>query len=355
MNGERRGRILIIAGSVAWGISCAVLADAPSPGDIRAVKFRAVYFDKDQNRIGGEFLPETILFKIRLIPGSTFGEVTAPPITSIPVRIGETATLDLEAIRREVERSAAALTREASSGGLSIVPSETRIARLGTFAYGAESARGMASGFRTERGERLYVVYFDRPCALTGVRHERGTTATYDVKVSISGFNWLKVAQETPTSIRITLLASPAPVVLGLLPFGENRVDPTAKPRFYVTSTTRKTFTPRNVTPAGTVFHIKVLKKAENDSIQLSRCGVPCDTAVEIKIWKPESYRAGDELSWRIDRIGDYYFAILDRKTGAAIVASADHPSGDRLRITFASGAVFEAWYVMPQAVQPGR
>ena len=346
---------MFIASSVAWTISGAVLAAVPSPGDIQAVKFQAVYFDEDQNSISSEYLPETILFKIRLIPGSTFGKVTAPPITSIPVRIGETATLDLEVIRRKVERSAAALTREASSGGLSIVPSETRIARLGTFAYGAESARGMASGFRTERGERLYVVYFDRPCALTGVRHERGITATYDVKVSTPGFNWLKVAQETPTSIRITLLASPVPVVLGLLPFGENREDTTAKARFYVTPTTRKTFTPRNVIPVGTVFHIKVLKKAQNDSIHLQRCGVPCDTAVEVKTWEPESYGAGDELSWRIDRIGEYYFWIRDRKTGAAIVASADAPAGDKLRITFESGAVLEAWYVRPQAVQPGR
>ena len=74
---------MIIAGSVAWTISGAVLAAVPSPGDIQAVKFQAAYFDKDQNRISSEYLPETILFKIRLIPGSTFGKVTAPPITSV--------------------------------------------------------------------------------------------------------------------------------------------------------------------------------------------------------------------------------------------------------------------------------
>jgi len=123
--------------------------------------------------------------------------------------------------------------------------------------------------------------------------------------------------------------------------------DTTSDPLF-VTPTTRKTFSTRNLTPAGTIFYVKVLKKAPHNAIRLHRCSVPCNTAVTVKIWEPDSYKSGDELSWRVDQAGTYYFWNQDRSKKAAVVATSDQYLDGKLQITFKSGAILEVWYTKP-------
>ena len=189
-----------------------------------SIVFIADYFDKDQNRISSELLPRTVSLRIRLIPGSTFGEVTSLPIASITAGIGETMTLDLEQMRVEVERSATTLTAEATQAGLSITPAATRIARLGTFVYDAKTQKGMSSSFRDgARGDALNLVYFDQPCKLTGTRNQRGVKGIYSVEVKAAGFHLLRATQEKPNGIRITASSLPQSVYLGIFPFGDMR------------------------------------------------------------------------------------------------------------------------------------
>ena len=110
----------------------------------------------------------------------------------------------------------------------------------------------------------------------------------------------------------------------------------------------RKTFGPQKITPAGTVFHLKILSKGEHDAIRLHRCGEPCNTASTVNIWEPKSYKSGDQLSWRVDQDGMYYIWIEDQAKKKSVVASSDELSGAKLRIVFASGAIIEAWYTTP-------
>jgi hypothetical protein len=213
---------------MVWALTCTcpptAFPQAPSTEEIRTIEFKAAYFDKDQNRISNNSLPKTVLLKIRLIPGSTFGEVTSLPIASITARIGETTSLDLEQMRLEIERSATTLTPEATKAGLAIAPRATRIARLGTFVYDPETQKGMTSGFRSgARGEAFNLVYFDRPSKLTGVRSQRGMKGTYSVEVKTAGFHFLKAVQETPTGIRVAASAVPQDIYLGITPFGDMR------------------------------------------------------------------------------------------------------------------------------------
>ena len=322
----------------------ALLLSGPGRADVSAVTFQTAYFDADENRISGATLPASLTLRIRLIPGSTFGPVTSSAAADIPVRIGESATFDLNQIRRDVERSAAPLSPEASGAGLAVVPKETRIARVATIAYDAQSGEGMYTGFRTAKGDSVYIVYFDRPCQLTGVTRQQGRQDTYNVKVDAPGFSWLKIVMESPVRGRTMLLAPSEPVVLGLTP-PEARGE---RPSLRVTPGKRKTFGPTKPTTAGTVFYIKVLKKGENDAIRLHRCGSPCDTAVNVKTWEAADYKAGDRLYWRADRDGEYYFWDREGKTGSASYASADEMVGEKLRISFASGTVLEVWYAAP-------
>ncbi len=63
---------------------------------------------------------------------------------------------------------------------------------------------------------------------------------------------------------------------------------------------------------------------------------------------QPESYDVGDELRWPADKPGKYYPWNQDLRTEEASQALTWEIKGNALRLTFASGAVVEAWYVTP-------
>src|SRR5262245_55805053 len=62
-------------------------------------------------------------------------------------------------------------------------------------------------------------------------------------------------------------------------------------PLIYVESQRNRTFGPQRETPAGTVFHIKVVTKADSNALRLHRCGDKCKSAETVKLWQPGDYR----------------------------------------------------------------
>jgi hypothetical protein len=116
----------------------------------------------------------------------------------------------------------------------------------------------------------------------------------------------------------------------------------------YVEPNRQRSFGPQKPVPAGTTFYVKVLRKAQHDALRLHRCGVPCKTAVSVKVWEPDALRVGDQLSWRVEQDGTYYFWNEDSRDGSAKQATSHEFVGNRIRIGFDSGAAVEAWYVTP-------
>jgi hypothetical protein len=115
-----------------------------------------------------------------------------------------------------------------------------------------------------------------------------------------------------------------------------------------VEPTNRLTFGPNGFTPAGTVFYISVVTKSDTTRFRLELCGVPCNTASDVKIWQPENYAAGEELSWRVEVGGQYYQWGQNVSTNRSETAVSDELRGTKLRITFDSGSVIDAWYTTP-------
>ena len=115
----------------------------------------------------------------------------------------------------------------------------------------------------------------------------------------------------------------------------------------YVEASRQRTFGPQKPTPAGTTFYVKVLSRVAQDTLRLHRCDVPCKTATPVKVWPATQYSVGDELSWRADQEGTYYFWNQNARDGRSREASFHEFVGTRVRITFDSGTVIEAWYVL--------
>lgn len=134
---------------------------------------------------------------------------------------------------------------------------------------------------------------------------------------------------------------------------GESNVAPTAVSQpvnlpVRVEPTNRNTFGPGRVTPAGTVYYIRVVTKSDSTAFRFHLCGEPCNTAQTVKVWSPTTYAAGDELSEPAPVEGEYYLWAQDVVADGVDRAVSDTLRGDRLRITFESGAIIDSWYVIP-------
>lgn len=110
----------------------------------------------------------------------------------------------------------------------------------------------------------------------------------------------------------------------------------------------KRTFGDSSAVPSGTTFHIRIVRTAVADQIRLHRCDVPCSSAPTIVIWEPGSYRVGDELIWTVDRSGRYYLWSENTATDSASVVVSEEVVNGARRMSFDSGAQYEAWYVLP-------
>lgn len=139
----------------------------------------------------------------------------------------------------------------------------------------------------------------------------------------------------------LALLACIAPVAAADPPTDKTRP-------LFVEAAHQRTFGARQPTPAGTTFTIRVVRKADHNAFRLHRCADPCKTATTVTVWKPDVYRSGDELSWRTAEDGTYYLWNEDVRTQASVPAFSNEFLGKRIRIVYESGAIIEAWYVVP-------
>lgn len=164
-----------------------------------------------------------------------------------------------------------------------------------------------------------------RPARKAKMRADRGTPSAWDF--GLAGLVLLTML--SPGLCAATAAADPALI--------------------YVEPQRNRTFGPQRPTPTGTVFHVKVLTKADNNALRIHRCGDSnCKQAETGKLWQPADYRVGDELTWRADREAVYYLWVQDSRDGRSLEATTHWFVGNRTRIAFDSGAVIEVWYEAP-------
>jgi hypothetical protein len=138
----------------------------------KTVTFQPAYLDSKRNPVKNASLPEILSFRMALIAGDVAGAVGTQPVFRFDVRIGEAARLDLGRKKTAIDASAAPLTKAAADAGLAITPPDTRIARLATVTTSIDDPAKSIGGtgfLGAAPGDALLMVYFDRPCTLSGV------------------------------------------------------------------------------------------------------------------------------------------------------------------------------------------
>ncbi len=196
---------------------------APVPTDSALpdkMTFRLGYFSRELTPIADPSLPSKVSFRIGLIAGNLYGKVNSPVLVQYLLTVGEPSTLDLATMKPTIERLAVPLTDSATRDGLVVIPRETRLARLSTVVAHPNTEKGVgAASFRgSPPSETLVIVYFDRPCKVSG--SVRGPTATvsYDVTIEKRGVYMLRIVRDSPEAARVTMAARPVQLVLGVVP-----------------------------------------------------------------------------------------------------------------------------------------
>ena len=132
------------------------------------------------------------------ISGEVYGTTQAEFKT---LGFGRSATigLPLSELERLSARRATALNSAAAAAGFTITPSDARLVRVATVLLSTEPAWHSAGTSLADAVtmKTLVLVYFDRPCRLSGavIAHpSSGGTRTdnYDVVIEKAGLNWLE-------------------------------------------------------------------------------------------------------------------------------------------------------------------
>jgi len=144
------------------------------------------------------------------IPGTVFGN-PQPPFISLKLSGDLTLQIDLNRLR-EIGEQATTITAQGIESGWNVVPTDTRFSRVSTnFEYQGSQANRTGLADATS-GNTLLLVFFDRPCRLTGTIHTPSRASdfskyVFDVTVEKAGL---------PSTGRVILRpsSSPAPARL---------------------------------------------------------------------------------------------------------------------------------------------
>ena len=149
------------------------------------------------------------------IPGTIFGDPRAP-FGSVTINTDHSLSIDLSRLQ-EVGKHATRINAEGIGFGWKIHPGGTRFSRVSTTFNSAGSALDVkkVGFFDLEGNEVLLLVFFDRPCRLTGtinIPPGQGDFMhyLYDVTIDRAGFNWLAIHKDRNPGWALVRHATPS-------------------------------------------------------------------------------------------------------------------------------------------------
>jgi hypothetical protein len=171
------------------------------------------FVDVGGNAISARDRPMNATAMLGVIPGGVFG---APDYSLQTERLGKIPALpiNLSDLQVALNEQSSTLTKDAETAGWKIDPADTRLARVAT-TITHEGTSGLMVGFVDSASKgNLLLVFFDRPCRVTGTvlvqpREDQTTTFVIDVDIEQAGLNWLKITGDSQGHDVITNTQAP--------------------------------------------------------------------------------------------------------------------------------------------------
>lgn len=151
-----------------------------------------------------------------LIRGALFGTPNTPDVVVFSTNESGQLPVQFESIERAASKLAAKVDPELVNLGLSVEPESTRLARVATFAVDAPSGRGYeVTGFvDTDASRFVVLVYFDRPCRISGTIMVGDVAASHDLVVPGAGLYWMDHHVLTEAKFHVSLPSAARKVAL---------------------------------------------------------------------------------------------------------------------------------------------
>ena len=145
--------------------------------------------------------PTDILIELGVIPGAIYGNPQEAPAWFEPIEARSKVSIPINRVQSDFHELAEILTKEAIELGLEIKPKDARIARVSMFGVDKRTREHQSThdhiygAFHNREGDFLILVYFDRPCDITGIVYWGLKPMNHSLHVETSGFYWIHVTQ----------------------------------------------------------------------------------------------------------------------------------------------------------------
>jgi hypothetical protein len=136
---------------------------------------------------------EKLLIEFGVIPGEVFGSPLENPLWLTEIDNSGKVTWPTPVQMRELQLLITRFSKVANNTGLTVIPSDTRFARVSTFGYFKGINENTGAGFFSDNGNFIMLMYFDRPCTLSGSVYLNNKKVSHDINIKSAGFHWIEV------------------------------------------------------------------------------------------------------------------------------------------------------------------
>jgi hypothetical protein len=153
--------------------------------------------------IGPRERPVKAFVTFGAISGTMLGSAPGPHV-AVPIDAVPALSIDMNELQTYMRQHSATITATPGlTSTLTIDPIDTRFARVAHFVRYESAPRAPGPSRFVDSGSKdnLLLVYFDRPCHLTGTLTYGGAepgSREYDVVIEHAGLNWLAATKKGP-------------------------------------------------------------------------------------------------------------------------------------------------------------
>ena len=167
-------------------------------GSLTVVRASVEYVDENNLLVDARFQPRHIVLVFPYIPGQIFGSPGSELLFTRLLTPRSELQLELENALPGLQDGATILQTVAETAGLTIRPAQARLARIGTFPFDAQTLEPLGEGgfIDATTREHLILMYFDRPCVLSGTLYINQDEYVHDIAIPAAGFHFLRLQQQ---------------------------------------------------------------------------------------------------------------------------------------------------------------
>ena len=187
--------VLLLSALLCGCAGVQVLRHAESLTVVRAT---VEYVDENNLVVDAQFQPGHIVLVFPYVPGQIFGSPGSELLFTYLLTPQSELQLELENALPGLQDGAALLKTVEETAGLTMRPAQTRLARIGTFPFDAKTLEPLGEGgfIDSSTREHLILMYFDRPCVLSGTLYTDQDEYVHDIAIPAAGFHFLRVQQQ---------------------------------------------------------------------------------------------------------------------------------------------------------------